>query len=106
MLHVVFPERSLQYIVVLFLLFIVQFIVACVCLAIGPSQQKSLFQMGWHEADDRLRGRVQQMFNCCGAFREDQSADNSTELSHPPCNETAVCLLHILACYYQADHFL
>jgi len=83
---------TVQYIIVLALLFIVQFVVACACLAIGPSQQKSLFHTGWYEAEG-LRGKMQRQFDCCGAFPE---ADNYTDLYHPPCNLTSVSLC---ACY-------
>lgn len=75
------------YIIVLFLLFVVQFIVACACLAIGQSQQRSLFQSGWHEAEG-LRRKMQRKFDCCGAFSDDQMDVNGT---HPPCNLTSEC---------------
>ena len=80
---------SLQYIVVLLLLFLVQFIVACVCLAIGPGHQKTLFRGGWYEAV-AARGKMQKKYDCCGAFSEDQL--NDTNLPHPPCNSTSVSL--------------
>jgi len=83
---------------VLGLLFIVQFVVACACLAIGPSQQKSLFHTGWYEAEG-LRGNMQRQFDCCGAFPE---SDNDTDLSHPPCNLTSVSLC---ACYVDCRRF-
>jgi len=86
-----FSFSGLQYIVVLFLLFVVQFIVACACLAIGPSQQKSLFRTGWREAE-RLRGEMQAKFDCCGAFPEDQTNVSGSGLPHPPCNSTSVCI--------------
>jgi len=80
---------------VLFLLFIVQFVVACACLAIGPSQQKALFSTGWYEAEG-LRGKMQRQFDCCGAFAE---SANDTGLRHPPCNLTSVsrtaCLKYV-----------
>ena len=90
--RVIFRYFFRQYIVVLFLLFIVQFIIACVCLAIGQSQQKSLFRSGWREAEG-LRENMQKKFDCCGAFDEDQMiiANVSTTLPHPPCNRTSVC---------------
>ena len=87
-----FPLLTYQYIIVLFLLFIVQFVVACVCLAIGPSQQKTLFRTGWQEAEG-LRAQMQQQFDCCGAFPE---SVNDTDLDHPPCNLTSVSLLLIV----------
>ena len=71
------------------LLFIVQFIVACACLAIGPSQQKALFRTGWYEAEG-LRSKMQHQFDCCGAFPE--SVNDTSGLVHPPCNFTSVCL--------------
>ena len=75
----------------LFLLFIVQFTVACACLAIGPNQQKSLFRSGWSEAGEGLRTKMQDKFDCCGATADDQlERVNDTGLSHPACTNTSV----------------
>jgi len=79
---------------VLFLLFILQFVVACACLALGPGEQKSLFKTGWYEAEG-LRGKMQEKFDCCGASPEDQLKpfNDTSGLKHPACNGTSVSLL-------------
>jgi len=99
-----FPLFYVQYIIVLFLLFVVQFIVACACLAIGQSQQRSLFQSGWHEAEG-LRRKMQRKFDCCGAFSDDQMDVNGT---HPPCNLTSVSRPFVLTAFscYSRSHVL
>ena len=41
---------------------------------------------------------MQRKFDCCGAFPEDQLYSvNGTGLPHPPCNDTSVCMLDVLA---------
>lgn len=67
------------YMIFLFCLFIVQFAVACSCLAVNKHQQEIFAQQGWDEIDDDLKSEVQTTFHCCGF--------NSTTLAdHPACD--------------------
>jgi len=54
------------YMVILFILFIVQFSIACACLAFGSDQQTQLAKKGWDTASKENRERAQKYFNCCG----------------------------------------
>lgn len=51
---------------ILFLLFIVQFSIACACLAFSVEQQQELAQKGWDTASVENRQEAQQFFDCCG----------------------------------------
>ncbi|XP_076240334.1 tetraspanin 97E isoform X1 [Calliopsis andreniformis] len=54
------------YMLILFLLFLIQFSIACACLAVNTKQQEQLAEQGWRHVADDLRGKVQTTFNCCG----------------------------------------
>jgi tetraspanin-13/31 len=81
------------YMIILFLLFIVQFIVACACLAVGPAQQKAMFKVGWQDTPG-LRNTTQKQFDCCGCVNEsrrDFVVNETMEYGHPPCILTSEC---------------
>lgn len=71
------------YMIILFCLFIVQFAIACSCLAVNKHQQEVFARQGWDEIDDNLKGEVQRTFHCCG-FNDTKIPD------HPPCDITDV----------------
>ncbi len=81
--------------IILFLVFLVQFAVACACLAMNVTQQEEIAQKGWLYADDSLKEQTQLYFHCCGFSDTDRilgESSNGTSggMSHPPC--TAVCI--------------
>ncbi|XP_066960448.1 tetraspanin-13 isoform X2 [Macrobrachium rosenbergii] len=65
------------YMIVLFIIFIIQFSVACACLAINTNQQKTLADDGWNFSTDDMKSDAQSLFGCCGY--KNQSAE------HPSC---------------------
>lgn len=69
------------YMVILFLLFLIQFSVACACLAVNTAQQEALAEQGWIKVGNETRGQVQEVFTCCGF---DNTVDKTT--SHPSCD--------------------
>ncbi|XP_061381471.1 tetraspanin-13 isoform X1 [Danaus plexippus] len=71
------------YMVILFLLFLVQFSIACACLAVNSDQQEMLAQQGWNQVDMDVRGQVQERFQCCG-FQSRDFKPNTTS-DHPSC---------------------
>ena len=83
----VFPWHSLQYIVILFLLFLLQFALACACLAVNTDQKDKLAEHGWRLASSELRNDVQRQYDCCG-FQDQNILPNDT-LGHPSCNEVS-----------------
>ncbi|XP_011137506.1 tetraspanin-13 isoform X1 [Harpegnathos saltator] len=54
------------YMLILFLLFLIQFSIACACLAVNTKQQEQLAEQGWLHVDNDLKTKVQNTFNCCG----------------------------------------
>ncbi|XP_058806125.1 tetraspanin-13 [Phymastichus coffea] len=54
------------YMLILFLLFLVQFSIACACLAVNTKQQEQLAEQGWLKVDTSLKENVQESFHCCG----------------------------------------
>lgn len=57
--------------VILFLLFIIQFSIACACLAVTSDQQHQLALEGWKRAKVNIKIKAQTFFHCYGF--EDQS---------------------------------
>lgn len=72
--------------IILFLLFLIQFSIACACLAVNSSQQEQWARQGWASLSDNLKIQVQHSFYCCGFDNHSYtsgSVDNQT--SHIPC---------------------
>ncbi|EZA49722.1 Tetraspanin-13 [Ooceraea biroi] len=69
---------------ILFLLFLIQFSIACACLAVNTKQQEQLAEQGWIHVGDDLKAKVQTTFNCCGF-------NNTTEDPNLPCKVTSCC---------------
>ncbi|XP_017470391.1 PREDICTED: tetraspanin-13 isoform X2 [Rhagoletis zephyria] len=54
------------YMIILFILFIIQFSIASSCLAVSSEQQKEFAEEGWNNVPDSMRKQVQDTFLCCG----------------------------------------
>ncbi|XP_076632468.1 tetraspanin 97E isoform X2 [Colletes latitarsis] len=54
------------YMLILFLLFLIQFSIACACLAVNAKQQEQLAEQGWRRVGNDLKAKVQITFTCCG----------------------------------------
>ena len=78
--------------IVLFLLFLLQFSLACACLAVNSEQELSIAKTGWQVADNQLKTTVQYHFDCC-AF-EDYTLNSSLPLGHPTCEDVSYFLTH------------
>ncbi|XP_047986061.1 tetraspanin-13 isoform X2 [Leguminivora glycinivorella] len=72
------------YMVILFLLFLVQFSVACACLAVNSDQQKMLATQGWNKVNTEVKSQVQEKFQCCG-FDTNVPPLNATS-AYPSCD--------------------
>lgn len=70
--------------IVLFLLFLLQFSLACACLAVNSEQEIKIATSGWSLADNKLKSSVQYGFECCGF--QDASLNASLPLGHPSCD--------------------
>jgi tetraspanin-13/31 len=72
------------YMVLLFLLFLIQFSVCCACLALNDVNQKVILTNAWRSLNYGERIMVMRQFQCCGLRQPDESVN--TSLGHPPCN--------------------
>ena len=67
------------YMIILFCLFIVQFAIACSCLAVNKQQQRIFAEEGWNTISSDVKAEVQETFSCCG-FNSTLAND------HPSCD--------------------
>lgn len=72
--------------IILFLLFLIQFSIASSCLAVNSDQQKQFAEEGWNRVSDDLKKRVQETFVCCGFNATDSQSMNN----HPSCDAIMV----------------
>lgn len=74
------------YMLVLFLLFVIQFSIACACLGVNEAQQVHLVKSGWGLADNGTKRDAQNSFGCCGFYSANNSLFvNDTSMQHPAC---------------------
>lgn len=81
-------NHGLQYMVILFLVFLLQFSLACACLAVNGDQKDALAEQGWKMSSNKTRSEVQYQFECCG-FSQHNLPENDI-LGHPPCSNVSV----------------
>uniref|UniRef100_A0A8C6SQI9 Tetraspanin 13a n=1 Tax=Neogobius melanostomus TaxID=47308 RepID=A0A8C6SQI9_9GOBI len=75
------------YMIVLFVVFVMQFSVSCACLSLNKEQQDRLLEAGWNRSEATHRD-VERTLNCCGFTH----VDNATCLfghSAPSCQPCA-----------------
>ncbi|CAH1402784.1 unnamed protein product [Nezara viridula] len=77
------------YMVILFLLLLVQFSVACACLAVNMDEQQQLAKQGWSRVDNELKSEVQRTFSCCGF--DDKIHQVNDSMGHPDCSKDPIC---------------
>ncbi|XP_029173731.1 tetraspanin-13 isoform X1 [Nylanderia fulva] len=86
------------YMLILFLLFLIQFSIACACLAVNTKQQEQLAEQGWTHVESDLKKKVQTTFNCCGfnSTLEDPACEKvccqSIDTSLMPCPPCPTCM--------------
>jgi len=54
------------YMVVLFLIFIIQFSVSCAALGINKIDETEILKKGWESADNNTKFDAETLFDCCG----------------------------------------
>ncbi|KAH8023208.1 hypothetical protein HPB51_011322 [Rhipicephalus microplus] len=79
-----FLNASYQYMVILFLLFVVQFSVACACLAMTEDQERELASQGWKKASPAVRAQAERIFRCCGFERNASDPTAELQCEHVP----------------------
>nr|XP_054926552.1 tetraspanin-13-like [Dermacentor andersoni] len=72
------------YMVILFLLFVVQFSVACACLAMTEDQERELASQGWKKASPAVRAQAERLFRCCGFERNASDPTAELQCEHVP----------------------
>ncbi|XP_069119607.1 tetraspanin-31-like isoform X1 [Argopecten irradians] len=77
------------YMIILFMLFLLQFSLACACLAINEQQQEQFAENGWRLASNQTKETVQYKFDCCGF--SDWSKPGDDPSGHPPCGGIKCC---------------
>lgn len=82
--------------VILFMLFVAQFSIACACLAFNKDQQHKLASEGWHSAPMSLRNETQIYFDCCGF--ENASLPPGDPMEQPSCSY--VCYIMLFHCLF------
>ncbi|XP_056640958.1 tetraspanin-31-A isoform X2 [Diorhabda carinulata] len=84
------------YMVILFLLFLIQFSVACACLGVNLEQQTQLAEEGWKREKNITRSNVQNVFSCCGF---DQKVDKEVVPPDYTAIENRLCVDPITTCH-------
>ncbi|XP_017868968.1 PREDICTED: tetraspanin-31-A isoform X1 [Drosophila arizonae] len=76
------------YMIILFMLFLIQFSIASSCLAVNSVQQQQFAEHGWKTVPPQLRKQVQDSFLCCGFNGTTTSVANinsNTDDEEPSC---------------------
>ncbi|KFM68733.1 Tetraspanin-31, partial [Stegodyphus mimosarum] len=84
------------YMIILFMLFVAQFGIACACLAFNEEQQHKLASEGWRQASMELRKETQVYFNCCGF--ENATLPDDDPMKQASCSEVPFCQEHPQMC--------
>ncbi|THD21197.1 Tetraspanin-13 [Fasciola hepatica] len=71
------------YIILLFSLFLIQFSVACACLALSTEDQRSIVSAAWARSPTEAKIDMMRGLQCCGFRRRD--LPSSDLMGHPPC---------------------
>ncbi|XP_062588343.1 tetraspanin-31-like [Saccostrea cucullata] len=74
------------YMIILFLVFLIQFSLACACLAVNQEQREQLALTGWRYSSNQSRIKLQISSQCCG-FRSENDAEE-----HPSCANVRVII--------------
>ncbi|XP_072317792.1 tetraspanin-13a [Eucyclogobius newberryi] len=78
------------YMIVLFVVFVMQFSVSCACLTLNKQQQDRLLEAGWNRSETTQQD-VERTLNCCGFTRVDNSTCAAScvqgALSCQPCSD-------------------
>ncbi|XP_068614071.1 tetraspanin-13a [Brachionichthys hirsutus] len=77
------------YMIILFLVFILQFSVSCACLAVNKDQQNRLLEIGWNKSNDTQRD-IEKTLDCCGFSSVSYNGSCAASCVHrtPPSCET------------------
>ncbi|XP_019617471.1 PREDICTED: tetraspanin-31-like [Branchiostoma belcheri] len=77
------------YMVILFLLFIIQFSISCACLAFSTTYKEQLLTFGWKHSATATRADTQKAFNCCGLYNTTSADPKDPGCTGLPCDNGA-----------------
>lgn len=90
------------YMVILFMVFLVQFGVSCSCLAMNRGQQEKLLSSTWGLLKNTTKGDLETQLNCCGLFNTTLS---QAQFQQDLTSCTAPCKARV-SCYTCGDKML
>uniref|UniRef100_A0A8C4EN31 Tetraspanin 13a n=1 Tax=Dicentrarchus labrax TaxID=13489 RepID=A0A8C4EN31_DICLA len=77
------------YMMILFLVFVMQFSVSCACLALNKDQQNHLLEVGWNKSEETQKD-VEKTLDCCGFHYVNYNGSCTASCFHntpsPSCN--------------------
>ncbi|MBN3307177.1 TSN31 protein, partial [Amia calva] len=82
------------YMVILFLVFLIQFGVSCSCLAINREQQEKLLNASWGLMGNETRRDLETRLNCCGLLNVTRSRaqfNSDVFTCNATCKKTGAC---------------
>ncbi|XP_017295585.1 tetraspanin-13 [Kryptolebias marmoratus] len=84
------------YMIVLFMVFVLQFSISCACLALNKDQQNQLLEVGWNKSEATQKD-VEKTLDCCGYSSVNSSGSCPAECFSAP--QSCVSCSSILQTY-------
>ncbi|XP_030013368.1 tetraspanin-13a [Sphaeramia orbicularis] len=78
------------YMIILFVVFVMQFSVSCACLALNKQQQDHLLEAGWNKSEVTQRD-IEKTLNCCGFFHLNNVTCAASCFLHGPPSSCITC---------------
>ncbi|XP_006824201.1 tetraspanin-13-like [Saccoglossus kowalevskii] len=76
------------YMIILFLVFLLQFAISCACLALDLEARRQLVTAGWAHTSAQTKEEAQVRINCCGLYSQNETVPGQRD--HPDCVDTHV----------------
>jgi len=81
--------------IILFLLFLIQFSIACACLAVSKEQQVQFAEQGWKAMDNTTKEHIQDTNFCCGVYNSsNRFLPGDDPFFAPPCHVEVRNIIH------------
>ncbi|XP_044064189.1 tetraspanin-13a isoform X2 [Siniperca chuatsi] len=78
------------YMMILFIVFVVQFSVSCACLALNKDQQNHLLEVGWNKSEATQKD-VEKTLDCCGFSYINYNGSCAARCFHNPLPSCKMC---------------
>nr|XP_020480704.1 tetraspanin-13-like isoform X2 [Monopterus albus] len=78
------------YMMILFIVFVVQFSVSCACLSLNTDQQKHLLEIGWNKSEATQRD-IEKTLHCCGFSSVNESDSCAASCFNNPTQPCKPC---------------